>query len=88
VADTGSLFSDATCTQPLATWNTCSPVPAVASSGLACGASYFKVGALYTGPTYERSGATCISATPSATTLYRLGAALPPSSFAAGTLTP
>jgi hypothetical protein len=84
----GTFFADSTCSTPLA-YTGCGEAPAFGETTQGCGgsATYYSLGAAYSGPAYARSGSTCtLVAGPVLDPLYRVGAAVPASTFAEGTL--
>jgi hypothetical protein len=83
-------YADSSCTQPLAVWNGCDTPRFVQTTGT-CNATYNQVGAAFTGTPYEDfgDGSGCKATTvASSQKLYELGAAIPASTFAAGTIAP
>jgi hypothetical protein len=86
---TGAYFADASCSVPLALGFPCRAAPAYVQNYATCAGGYSQLGAIFSGTPYSKSGTSCVSTTiPATFTLYRIGAAVPASTFALGTITP
>jgi hypothetical protein len=82
----GTYYADAACSTPLAYAGCAAPL--FAESIKACGSggtTYYEVGGVYGGATYVM-GSTCVAVTQPTLTLYTVGAVVPASAFALGTL--
>jgi hypothetical protein len=82
----GYFYADASCTTPLVEGDACSPAPMYAAPAQGCTGSYYRVGALHTAAPYVKQSTGCHATTLPSDPVYDLGAAVPASTFAAGTL--